>query len=123
MGPPGVEMLVGAVRDPKFGPVVSVGMGGIYAEALHDVATALAPVDAAEARRLVDSLRVRAILAGQRGQPPADVQALVDAVVAMGRFIAEHPAVQEVEANPVRVLPDGEGIVALDARLRVGAVQ
>ncbi len=119
MAPEGIEMIVGAVRDPKFGPVVSVGLGGVYAEALKDVAVRLAPVTPEEAQRMVDSLRAAALLRGLRGQPAGDVPALRDFIVAVGRFIHAHDAVAEIEANPLRVLAAGKGVVAVDARLRV----
>lgn len=119
MAPAGIEVIVGAVRDPKFGPVVSVGLGGIYTEALKDVVVRLAPVTAGEAQRMVESLRAVALLRGVRGQPAADIAALRDFIVAMGRFIHANDAVAEVEVNPLRVLQAGRGVVAVDARLRV----
>jgi acetate---CoA ligase (ADP-forming) len=119
MAPPGLEMIVGAVRDPRFGPIVSVGLGGIYTEALHDIAVRLAPVTPDEAAEMLASLRSRPLLQGVRGEPPKDEGALRDAVVAVSRLIADDPAVQEVEVNPLRVLERGKGVVAVDARLRM----
>lgn len=119
MAPPGLELIVGAVRDAKFGPVVSVGLGGTYTEALRDVAVRLAPVTPAEADEMLDSLRSRALLAGVRGEPAKDRAAVRGFIVALAGFIDANPDVAEVEVNPVRVLPEGQGLVAVDARLRL----
>ncbi|MFA5944003.1 MAG: acetate--CoA ligase family protein [Candidatus Thermoplasmatota archaeon] len=119
MAAAGTEMLVGAVRDPKFGPIVSVGLGGIYTEALRDVVVRLAPVTAEEADRMLDSLRCLPLLQGVRGEAPKDVEALRDVIVALGQFMDDNPSVVEVEVNPLRVLGKGHGVVAVDARLRL----
>ncbi len=112
----GVETILGVHRDPVFGPVVLCGLGGVFAEVLKDTALAIAPVDADGARRMVDSLRGRAMLDGVRGAPPADVDALVAAIVALSRFAVEHAdAIDAVDVNPFVVRPHGQGAVALDA--------
>jgi len=114
----GVELIVGAKRDPRFGAVVVVGLGGVYAEILDDVAVALAPVDEGGAERLLHSLRGAPLLAGARGRPPLDVSAAARAVAAVSRAAAACPAVTELEVNPLLVLP--EGVVGLDARVVLG---
>ena len=111
----GVELLAGARRDPRFGPLVAVAVGGIHAEVLHDVAVALAPVDERVAHELIDSLASAPLLAGARGHPPLDVGAAASAVAALSRFAAEHPEVAEVEVNPLLIRQ--EGAVGLDARI------
>ena len=111
----GVELIVGAGRDPRFGPVAAVGLGGIYTEIFGDVAVGLAPLDVAEAERMLFSLRGAALLAGARGRPPCDVRAAAEAAVALSRVAAAHPSVAEIEINPLLVTPDGA--VALDARV------
>jgi succinyl-CoA synthetase beta subunit len=111
----GFELLVGARRDPRFGPVVAVAAGGIHAEVLRDTAVALAPVDEAAAHELVCSLDSAALLLGSRGRPPLDVAAAAGAVAALSSFAAAHPEVAEVEVNPLLVRRDGA--VGLDARL------
>jgi acetate---CoA ligase (ADP-forming) len=111
----GIELIVGTRRDPRFGPVTLVGMGGLYAELLGDVAVALAPVDNAEAARLLESLRGAPLLTGARGRPPLDVRAAAAAVAALSRVAAEHPEIDELEINPLLVLP--EGAIGLDARI------
>jgi acyl-CoA synthetase (NDP forming) len=111
----GFELLVGARRDPRFGPLIAVAAGGIHAEALRDVAVALAPVDEAAAEELVRSLASAPLLTGARGRPPLDIAALARAVAALSHFAAEHPEVAEVEVNPLLVRT--EGAIGLDARI------
>lgn len=116
MAPPGVDLLAGARRDPVFGPVVLLGLGGVVAEALADVAVALAPLSAAQAAGLADRLAGRALLDGFRGGPVADRAALGTVLARLGALLAANPAVEEIEINPLRIT--GEGLVALDAVLR-----
>jgi acyl-CoA synthetase (NDP forming) len=110
----GAELITGCIRDPRFGPVVLVGLGGIYAELLDDTAVALAPVDAAQAEELLRSLRGAAILAGARGRPPLDVRAAAESIAALSRLAASRPDLTEIEINPLLVTPSGA--LALDAR-------
>jgi acyl-CoA synthetase (NDP forming) len=96
----GAELLLGGRRDPTFGPLVLVGLGGILAEVLDDVTIRLAPVASDEAATMLDELRGRAILDGVRGRPGIDRAAVVDAIVALGRLLADDPTIDEVDANP-----------------------
>jgi acetate---CoA ligase (ADP-forming) len=114
----GFELLVGARRDPRFGPLVVVAAGGLHAETLRDVAVGLAPVDEEAALELVRSLASVPLLTGARGRPPLDVDAAAGAVAALSRFAASHPEVAEVEVNPLLVRR--EGAVGLDARIVLG---
>jgi acetate---CoA ligase (ADP-forming) len=111
----GIELIVGSRRDPRFGPVTLVGMGGLYTEVLGDVAVALAPIGEADAERLIGSLRGAPLLLGARGRPALDVPAAARATAALSRAAAEHPEIEELEINPLLVLP--EGAVGLDARI------
>ena len=112
----GVEWILGVRRDPVFGPVVMAGAGGVLAEILDDVAFRKAPVDPAEAKRMIAGLRCAQVLEGARGRPRCDVDALASAVAALSRFAAAHPdIVESVDVNPFVVLPSGRGGVALDA--------
>jgi acyl-CoA synthetase (NDP forming) len=111
----GVELLVGARWDARFGPVALVGLGGVFTEVLRDVAVALAPVDEATARELLLSLQAAPLLRGARGRPPVDLDAAVSAAAALSRVAAAHPEIAELEVNPLLVLP--EGAVGLDARV------
>lgn len=112
----GVEVLLGLKRDPDFGPMVMVGPGGVMAELIADTAMRRAPFDRAEAEAMIDETRLAALLAGFRGAPAADRAALVDAILALGRFGEEMgAAVDSVDINPLMVLPAGQGCVAVDA--------
>jgi acyl-CoA synthetase (NDP forming) len=113
----GFELLVGGRRDPRFGPLVVVGAGGIHAEVLRDTAVALAPVGEAVAEELIRSLAAAPLLTGARGRPLLDVTAAAQAVAALSRFAAAHPEVAEVEVNPLLVRREGAGAVGLDARI------
>jgi acetate---CoA ligase (ADP-forming) len=110
----GFELIAGVVNDVVFGPVVVVGAGGIYAELLKDSTSRLAPFDEATAREMLDELRCRPILGGARGAAPLDVEAAAKALSALSRFAWDHRAqVQEVDLNPLFVLP--QGVAAADA--------
>ena len=110
----GVELIVGARQDARFGPVVLVGLGGTLVEVLEDTALALAPIDEASARRLLESLRGAALLRGVRGRPAIDLAAAAAAVATISRVAAAHPEIAELEINPLLVTPSGA--CALDAR-------
>ena len=110
----GVEVIVGSQQDPRFGPVVLVGLGGVFTEVLADVAFALAPLSAETAKSLLLSLRGAPLLQGARGRAPVDLDALADVVVAVSHVAASHPEIAELEVNPV--LASASGCIALDAR-------
>jgi acyl-CoA synthetase (NDP forming) len=103
----GRELIIGARRDPSFGPVVLVGLGGILAEAIDDVAIRLAPVSPAEAETMLDELRGRRLLGPLRGQPGIDRPAVVNAIVRLSTAMAEDPNLVEVDLNPVISSPNG----------------
>lgn len=115
MAPAGVDLLVGASRDPVFGPVVLVGLGGVVAEALADVAVSPAPLSADEGAALTGELAASALLDGFRGGPVADRQAIGAVLAALGTLLVTHPEIEDVEVNPLRVTHDGT--LALDAVL------
>jgi hypothetical protein len=120
MAPPGVEVILGTIRDPGFGPLVMIGAGGVMTELFKDVAYRLAPVDAQGARRMLDELRIARLLQGFRGAPAADIDALAALVAQLSRFAADHrDLVQEVELNPVIVHRAGAGCTVVDALLTV----
>jgi acetyltransferase len=110
----GVEVILGGKQDPSFGPVVMFGLGGVFVEVFGDVAFRVAPLTRADAEEMIEEIRGKALLAGARGRPPADREALVEAILAFSRLLAENPAMAEIEINPLLVLP--EGVVAVDAR-------
>jgi acyl-CoA synthetase (NDP forming) len=113
----GVELLIGARWDARFGPIALVGLGGLFTELLHDVAVALAPVDEPRARGMLLSLRAAPLLQGARGRPQLDVDAAAAALAALSRVAAEHPEIAAIEVNPLLALP--EGALGLDARLEL----
>jgi len=114
----GVELILGCVRDPRFGPVVMVGLGGVFAEVLADTALAIAPVSAGSARRLLLSLRAAPLLLGARGREPVDLDALADTISRVSHLAAAHPELVALELNPV--LAGSSAVVALDARVVLG---
>ncbi|MFF4689473.1 acetate--CoA ligase family protein [Streptomyces sp. NPDC001307] len=112
----GVEMVLGMTHDDLFGPTVTVGLGGVLVEVLHDSAVRVPPFGEDQARAMLTELRGRALLDGVRGRPPADRDALVEVILRVQRMaleLGEHIA--ELDVNPLMVLPRGQGAVALDA--------
>jgi acyl-CoA synthetase (NDP forming) len=110
MAPAGIEMIVGAKRDPVFGGMLMVGFGGMHAEVLRDTALAPAPISAEEARELLDGLRAKALLDG------ADIEALAAIMVALSVFAAEHvERIDAIDLNPVIVHAQGKGVSVVDA--------
>ena len=119
MAPGGVEVVLAAVRNPDFGPVLAIGLGGVAIELFKDVAWLALPTHPAAVREALARLRLATVLRGFRGKPPADVEALVEAAVRFGdAFIATTPAAAEIEINPLIVLPAGQGVVAVDALIK-----
>jgi acyl-CoA synthetase (NDP forming) len=119
MAPEGVEMLVGMVNDRLFGPVIACGAGGTTAELQKDVAIRLTPLTDREAGEMVRSLRMFPLLDGYRGRPRLDVRALEEILLRVGIMVDAHPAIAELDLNPVVVTPDAALVV--DARMRVEA--
>ena len=116
MARPGVEMILGVHRDADYGPMLMAGLGGIHVEVLRDVAFAPVPLGRDDAARLLGELRGAALLDGVRGATPADREALIDLIVALSRFAADHAdAIAEIDLNPVIVHPEGEGLTVVDA--------
>jgi acetyltransferase len=113
MAPAGIDLVVGARRDPVFGPVVLLGVGGIATEVYADVAIVSADSSPARFARLADDLQARDLLAGFRGGPVVDRDDLARVCGALARLLSDNPHLDEVEINPLRTTP--EGLVALDA--------
>jgi acetyltransferase len=116
----GEEIIIGAHRDHTFGPVIAFGAGGIWTEALEDVALRVAPINHEEAWSLILETKIGQILQGARGRPAVDLTSLCRALTALSQLMMAFPQIQEVDLNPVRVFPGSAGILALDARVRVG---
>jgi hypothetical protein len=113
----GIELIAGARRDPAWGEVLMVGLGGIWAEALGDVRLLPADADAARIAAELDRLKGARLLHGYRGDPPCDLPALIDALMRVGALMRAMPALSEIDVNPLVVYPSGQGVLALDALL------
>jgi len=118
MVPGGVELLVGAVVDPVFGPLVACGSGGVLVDLLGDTTFRLHPVTDVEAADMIGALKSSALLRGYRGQAPCDEAAAIDAVLRVSMLLELCPEIQELELNPLKVLT--QGARAVDIRVRVG---
>ncbi len=112
----GIEVILGAVNDARFGPAVMFGLGGIFTEVLDDVVFRFAPIGLEAAHEMVASIRGAAVLHGARGRPPADVDALARAIVSVSHLIEDHGGeIAELDINPLVVLPKGRGVRVVDA--------
>ncbi len=119
MAEEGYDLFVGGRRDPSFGPVLTFGYGGIYVEVFRDVQHVLCPTTAEEVRERLARLGTAPILRGLRGKPAGDIEAFVEAVVRVSALMAACPTLLELDINPLRVLPEGKGVIALDARMLI----
>ena len=116
MAPKGIECILGVKRDPIFGPVVLFGFGGVLVEILKDVSLRIAPFGIDDARAMISELRARAVFEGVRGAPPADLEAIVAALISLSRLAAKYAnEIESIDINPFLVLPRGQGAIALDA--------
>ena len=117
MVPGGREVLIGMSRDPQFGPLVAFGLGGIYVETLKDVVFRVAPFSREDGAEMIREIRSYPLLEGVRGEPPADHEAMVDALVRVSQLVTDFPEIVELDINPLMVFDEGRGAVALDMRL------
>jgi acyl-CoA synthetase (NDP forming) len=113
--PPAAELLVGLRRDPVYGISLTVGIGGVEAELLGDVATLILPAGEADIRAALYGLRLAPLLTGYRGRPAADIDAAIKMIIALCRIIETSPMIDEIEINPLMLAPVGGGALALDA--------
>ena len=111
----GMEVILGAKRDPSFGPVVLFGLGGIYVELLKETSLRVAPISWSEAEEMISELKASAILRGARGQKPLDTQALVENLLRLSQLMVDFPEIEGIDINPVIV--QEKGAVAVDARI------
>lgn len=116
----GQEVILGMSNDPQFGPLLMFGLGGIYVEVLKDVSFRLAPITPAEAMEMVAGIKSFPLLQGVRGQEKADIDAIVDALLRLSQLVLDWPQIQELDINPLLVLPAGQGAVAADVRIMTG---
>ncbi len=113
----GRELILGGRQDPQFGPVVLVGLGGIFVEILEEVAVRVAPIGRAEAEEMIEQLRGAPILQGARGHKRSDIEAVVDALLRLSQLLTEVQEIKELDINPLRVFHEPGGCCALDARI------
>jgi acetyltransferase len=115
--PGAFELIIGASVDPTFGPVILFGQGGVGVEEIGDTTLALPPLDMELARGMISRTRISRLLRGFRGRPPVNMDALAGALVSVSRLMLDHPEVVELDINPI--LADAEGVIAIDARVRL----
>jgi acyl-CoA synthetase (NDP forming) len=113
----GQELILGGRQDPNFGPVVLVGLGGIFVEVLEEVSLRVAPITPKDAREMIDELRGAPILKGARGHKPSDIEAVCEALLRLSQLLIDFPEIRELDINPLRVFQDNNGCRALDARI------
>jgi acetyl-CoA synthetase (ADP-forming) len=115
MAIPSTEVIVGATKDPQFGPALMFGLGGIFVEVLKDVTFRIAPITEEDAREMITEVKAYPILKGYRGQPPADIEAIVTILLNTSRLVMEHQEIKELDLNPIMVYEKGAKTV--DARI------
>jgi acyl-CoA synthetase (NDP forming) len=115
MAKPGVEVIVGASKDPQFGPVIMFGLGGIFVEVLKDVSFRIIPLGRKDALEMIEELKGYPLLKGYRGKDPADIQALTEIILKISGVMEADPEIKELELNPV--LAYKKGALAVDARI------
>lgn len=120
MAPKGKELILGMVKDPQFGPMIMVGLGGIYVEAFRDVAFRLAPVGPEETARMLRELKAFRLLQGLRGEQPADVEAVEEVISRLSQLAVENPGISEMDINPLMVYNAGGGCTCVDVRMTLG---
>jgi len=115
MAPSSTEVIVGSTKDPQFGPALMFGLGGIFVEVLKDVTFRIAPITETDAREMITEVKGYPILKGYRGQPPADIDAIVRILINTSRLVIEHMEIKELDLNPIMVYEKGAKTV--DARI------
>lgn len=115
MAPPSTEVIVGATKDPQFGPTLMFGLGGIFVEILKDVTFRIAPVTKDEAREMITEVKAYPLLKGYRNTPPADIDTIVKILLNTSRLVMEHQEIKELDLNPIMVYEKGAKTV--DARI------
>ncbi len=116
MAPKGMEVIIGMKRDPNFGPLIMFGMGGIFVELFKDIAFGVAPLSDFDVNRMIESTKAGTLLKGYRGGDALDLQALKESILKLAALAINHPEILEIEINPMLILPEGQGALALDAR-------
>ncbi len=115
MAPSSIEVIVGSIKDPQFGPALMFGLGGVFVEVLKDVTFRIAPITETDAREMITEVKGYPILKGYRGQPPADIDAIVEILMNTSRLVIDHMEIKELDLNPIMVYENGAKTV--DARI------
>jgi len=115
MAPESTEIIIGATKDPQFGPALMFGLGGIFVEVLKDVTFRIAPITEADAKEMITEVKAYPILKGYRNQPPADIEAIIRILVNTSRLVMDYPEIKELDLNPIMVYKKGAKTV--DARI------
>jgi len=115
MAPTSTEVIVGATKDPQFGPALMFGLGGIFVEVLKDVTFRIAPITESDARQMITEVKAYPVLKGYRGQPPADIDAIVNILMNTSKLVMDHQEIKELDLNPIMVYEKGAKTV--DARI------
>jgi len=115
MAPASTEVIVGSTKDPQFGPALMFGLGGIFVEVLKDVTFRIAPITESDAREMITEVKAYPILKGYRGQPPADIDAIVNILLSTSKLVMDHLEIKELDLNPIMVYEKGAKTV--DARV------
>ena len=113
----GIETIVGVTQDPSFGPLMMFGAGGIYAELMKDISIRLPPLTDLDAREMIKSIKMAKILEGYRDTPAGDTDAVEDLLLRLSAMVEDIPQISELDFNPVKVMPKGEGYWVVDARI------
>jgi len=113
----GVEVILGAVRDTRFGPLCMFGLGGTFVEAIKDVTFRLAPMWEISAEIMIQTIKTYSILKGVRGEPPCDIDSIKDCILRLSQMVSEHPEIAELDINPLIVYAEGQGCVVADSRI------
>ena len=117
MAPKGLEVILGMKRDPGFGPLLMFGLGGIFVELFKDVSFRVAPLSKEDAREMLTATKAYQLLTGWRGGERYDLEAILQNLLRLSQLALDYPHIQEVEINPLLVLPEGQGALALDCRM------
>ncbi len=112
---PGIEVIIGMTKDPQYGPVIMIGLGGVWVEVLKDVSFRIAPLTQSDAAKMIKEIKGYSLLQGYRGTPPADIAVLEDILMKISRYAVENPDIREIDLNPIFAYSDHA--VAVDARV------
>ncbi len=117
---PGTEMILGMTRDPLFGPLLMIGLGGTLVEIFRDVMFSVAPISAPRAHEMIQDLKAFPLLNGYRGRPPADLEVIAACLERLSQLVLDFPEIRELDINPLMVFAQGQGAAVVDARIFIG---